>query len=277
MKEKRLKVDDQTKLKTRAFPISDALADIVFCHGFLEHSGRYDQEAKFFNDNGFNFITYDQRNHGQSDGKPKAFISDFNLLIKDLGMVIANYNVGINRPFFLLGHSMGGLVITSYILNIKKDQPIPNGLLLSAPLLLPKADMAPILQKLSGLIAAIAPKLKTIKLDPNEISSDKEQVNKYIKDPLIYKGGVPAKSGAELLKQMKIIGAQLKRMELPFIIQHSRIDQLTEFQGSQKLYNEASSKDKQFVKLEVSKHEILKDIEHESVLSNYKDWMIKHL
>ncbi len=277
MKEYWLKVDDKTRLKTRAFFVSDAIADIVFCHGFLEHSGRYEQEAKFFNDQGFNFLSYDQRNHGQSDGKNKALISNFKLLISDFEKILSFFEIGTNRPFFLMGHSMGGLVVSSYVLESNKAKHVPNGLLLSAPLFLPKADMAPILQKLSGFIAFLTPKLKTIKLDPNEVSSDKEQVKKYIEDDLIYKEGVPAKSGAELLKQMKMIGSKLNKVNLPFIIQHSQIDQLTEFLGSQKFYDEASSNDKELVKLKTSKHEILKDIEHKDVLSKFSDWMIKHL
>ena len=56
---------------------------------------------------------------------------------------------------------MGGLVQASLL--VEKDYIVNNfkGALFSSPLLMAAKDMAPLLQKLSGIVGALFPKMKT--------------------------------------------------------------------------------------------------------------------
>ena len=80
---------------------------------------------------------------------------------------------------------MGGLVQCSHLLN--NDPPANfKGAIFSAPFLKPDRNTAPILQKVAGIVAALAPRLRVLDLDPTTISRDPDEIEKYINDPLIY-------------------------------------------------------------------------------------------
>jgi alpha-beta hydrolase superfamily lysophospholipase len=261
------------QLRTNTWLIDNAKADIFFVHGFGEHSKRYFSEAQYFNSLGFNFYAYDQRTHGESEGKTRAYIDDFNLYINEFGEFLQHFECGKKRPFFLMSHSMGGLVLLSYLINSKERKPNYLGCAFSSPFLMPNKDTAPLLQKIAGIVAIFAPKLKTVKIDAKEISRDPKEQQSYINDPLNYHDGIYAKTGASLLKQMKKIKPFFNTFKDPFIIQHGTIDQLAEFQGSQSLYDDSQSTDKTFIPLEGYKHEITRDIDFGIVRDNFGKWM----
>ena len=263
-------------LKLRSWTCRKPIADILFCHGFQEYAGRYDNEASFFNEAGINFFSFDQRTHGESGGKYRSYIDSFDNYVKDLDLVKRHFNLGNERPLFLMGHSMGAAVIFKYVLKLK-DRGQIKGVLFSAPLLKSDENMAPLLQKMSGFIGRLLPKLKTIKLDTSAISSDPEQVKIYESDALIYKKGIYAKSGAELLQELEKLQEQFKAFDLPFIIQHSKSDKLTSFKGSQWLYEQSPSNDKSLIPLEDLGHEIMKDRTSTEVLKRFKDWILNRI
>lgn len=261
------------KLRTNSWAIDNAKADIYFVHGFGEHSKRYFSEAQYFNALGFNFHAYDQRTHGESEGNTRAYIKDFYYYVNEFGEFLEHSNYGKNRPFFLMSHSMGGLVLLSYLLQKQTRKSNYLGTAFSSPFLMPNKDTAPILQKLASLVALIAPKLQTVKIEKEHISRDPKEQDSYVNDPLNFNGGVYAKSGASLLKQMKSIRPNFKDFKDPFIIQHGTVDQLAEFQGSQCLYDESTSTDKTFIPLEGYHHEITRDVDFEAVRENFGVWM----
>jgi len=261
------------KLRTNKWLIDNAKADIFFVHGFGEHSKRYFSEAEYFNRQGFNFYAYDQRTHGESEGKTRAYIDDFELYINEFQEFLTHFEYGKNRPFFLMAHSMGGLVLLSYLLKTKDRKSNYLGSAFSAPFLMPNKDTAPILQKLAGVIGAIFPRLKTVKIDQKDISRDPKEQTSYVNDPLNYQDGIYAKSAASLLKQMKKIKPEFNTFKDTFIIQHGTDDNLAEFQGSQYLYDNSASEDKTFIPLEGYRHEITRDVDFEVVRDNFGKWM----
>jgi len=270
---KSLRTADGIELNLNAWITEHAIADIIFCHGFMEHSGRYQDLAHYFCEHKINLFGFDTRHHGKSSGDPRAYLSDFSKLIQDFKQVFEYYRKDSNKPVFLFGHSLGGLVVVSFLLEHKEVQKEISGVLLSAPLLQPNADMAPILQKLSGFVSALLPKLKTIKIDSSEISRDPERIVAYDSDPLICRNGIHAKTGDVFLQQMKWIAERFDQLNCPLIIQHSKSDKLTEHEGSKLLFEAASSEDKVFISLDAYKHEIFRDLGADQVLDDYWTWL----
>jgi len=121
------------------------------------------------------------------------------------------------------------------------------------------------------------PKLKTIKLDSNGISRDPEIVKLYDTDPLCYRGGIPARSGAELTRTINRIQNQMDAIALPLLILHGTADRLADPEGSKRLYAHASSNDKTVKLYEGFYHEILNDPEKERVLNDIVQWLEAHL
>ncbi len=249
-------------------------ATLVIVHGYAEHSSRYDQAAAFFNDNGITVKTFDLRGHGQSDG-PAAYVNNFDEFLDDLDEFWKVEGLAkLDQPVFLLGHSMGGLIVANYCL---KRKPKLSGVLLSAPALKISDDVSPVLQKISGVIASIAPKLPTIKLDSKAVSRDPEVVSKYESDALNYRGGTKARMGSEILKATKFVQSNMHKFDLPFIVMHGTADKLTDPLGSQQIHQRASSKDKTLKLWKGLYHEIMNEPEKEQVLQLMLDWIEKRL
>lgn len=251
----------------------EAKADIAFVHGFFEHSGRYAREAQFFNKAGYNFSSYDQRSHGLSEGKYRSYVDDFQNYEKDYALFLKEQKLGKERPFFLFAHSMGGLVQCTHLV---QNGTLPEGFkgaIFSAPLLSPDPNMAPILQKISGLIGTLLPRLKAIDIDHTAISRDPLEVEKYLNDSLISKEKMYAGSAYNLLKQMNYVQTKMSNIQIPFLILHGTDDKLSNIKGSQLLYKQAVSEDKEIVILKDFKHEITKDIDHQIVLDKILSWI----
>ena len=263
---------DGLALVSKSWHAADPKADIAFAHGFFEHCGRYANEASAFNAAGYHFHSYDQRTHGLSEGKRRSYVTDFEDYLKDYRIFLDQLNLGKERPYFLMAHSMGGLVTCSHLIDTSAPTEM-LGVILSAPLLQPDKDTAPLLQKISGLVGTLMPALKVIAIDPHAVSRDPDKVKAYVDDPLNYTDKMYAASGYHLLRQMRKIESQLNKIKTPLLIMHGTDDKLAELQGSQLLYASAKSTDKEFVQLKNYKHEITKDVDHEVVLDTMIKWM----
>ena len=271
-----LETKDGLKLHTHHWTVPDPKATIIFTHGYCEHAGRYNSEAEYFNEFGFDFHSFDQRHHGQSDGEPRSYILEFENHISDLEIYIDKWK-RTDIPIFLMAHSMGGLVLISYLIERNPLLIQLRGVILSAPFLKPDKNTAPILQKLSSVVGTLFPKLKTVDIDATAISRDENEIKKYVNDPLNYNGKIHARSGYQLLKQMANVKNKFDKIEQSLLIMHGTNDKLAELEGSEALFKLCSSTDKEFIKLEGFKHEITRDIDFHIVRNKMQSWISERL
>ncbi len=249
-------------------------ATVVIVHGYAEHSTRYTHVAEHLANQGYATEIFDLRGHGQSEGK-RAFVRSFDEHLIDLDQFLARVRRRVKtKSIFLLGHSMGGAIVTLYAISRKPDL---NGLILSGPALKISDDVSPLLVRMSSIIGMILPKLPTIKLDSSGISRDPEIVERYDNDPLVYRGGIPARTGAGITGATKKIQAQMETITLPLLILHGADDRLANPEGSKSLYERAQSKDKTFKLYEGLYHEVMNEPEKEMVLTDIVEWADGHL
>ena len=103
----------------RAWLTEKPAAIVQIAHGMSEHSGRYDEFARFLCLNGFSVVANDHAGHGQStQGHPGAFASragGFDFSVEDLHrlFVLAEEKIG-KLPRILFGHSMGSMLAALY-------------------------------------------------------------------------------------------------------------------------------------------------------------------
>lgn len=96
---------------------------VVIAHGMTEHSGRYEQFAKFLEKKGVAVVVYDQRCHGKStqaeDIGHLPAKNGFDRVTTDLHEVIRFTKRVLfpNKPIFLIGHSFGSFVAQNYLEN----------------------------------------------------------------------------------------------------------------------------------------------------------------
>lgn len=262
---------DGTRLFAQSWqPEQAAKAQVLLVHGLAEHAGRYAHVAEYFNARGIGLFGYDHRGHGQSDGL-KAYVHRYNLLLDDLDQVLTAVREKTGPvPLFLYGHSMGGGVICLHAIERKTKV---NGLILSAPAVKVSDDISPFLVKAAPVLGAIAPKLKTVALDGEAISSDPREVEKYNTDPLNYRGKTYARTGAELIDATKRIQKGMEALTQPVLILHGTADRLTDPEGSKQLLARAGSTDKSLKLFEGWFHEIHNEPEREQVFMEITDWI----
>jgi acylglycerol lipase len=267
-----IKSSDGINLFTKNYLIENAKANILIVHGLHEHCLRYTHVAEALNTIGFNAYTFDLRGHGQSEG-PKVNIKSVDEYRGDLENVYRN--IPKNIPFFVLGHSMGGLIVADFLLfNERNDI---KGVILSGPALEVGEDISPILIKLANFIGGIAPNLGTQKVNPNLLTRDEFEKEKAINDKLIYQGGTKAGLAKVLLNRIIETKSKFKSFDYPVLIMHGGADKITNIKGSKALFAQAKSADKTFKEWEGAYHEIFNETNNQEVIEYMLDWLKKRI
>lgn len=127
---------DNLALDVIISPCSEPKAIVQLVHGMCEHKERYLDFINYLNQNGYIVIIHDHRGHGRSvidkgdlgyfyDDGAKAIVEDVYML----SQYIKNKYSGL--PLYLLGHSMGSLIVRNYIR--KYDQEIDGLIVCGSP------------------------------------------------------------------------------------------------------------------------------------------------
>ncbi len=247
-------------------------AAVLIVHGIAEHGGRYQHVGEYLASHGIAVEIFDLRGHGRSPSPGgKTFVNRFDDYISDVHLYLQRMmerNPGIAT--FVLGHSMGGLIASLLVVT---HQPAISGLILSAPVMKISDEISPLLVRLSSILGTLLPHLPTIKLDSSAISRDPEIVKKYDSDPLNYRGGIRARTGAEFNRATQQIQRQMEAVRLPLLILHGTSDRLADPAGSRQLYERAQSSDKTLKLYEGLYHEVMNEPEKERVLADIVAWI----
>lgn len=270
--ESQYQTPDGVNLYLQAWMPEKPKASLLLIHGMGEHSGRYQELANRLVDLGIAVFTFDGRGHGKSAEKElDVYFDSYSKYLEDIHVLFGktkNYLPGI--PVFLYGHSMGGGFAAAYVLKYK---PEVNGVILSSPAIMEDPNTPKILLVLSKVISKYLPKLKALKLDPNVISREKEEVQRYLDDPLIYKKSFPARTGAEVYLMMKYIQSSAEEFSAPVLLLHGSADRLTNPEGSKLLFEKAKSTDKTYKVIPGGYHELINDSDKKEVLETIENWL----
>ena len=249
-------------------------AVLLVAHGLAEHSGRYKNVVDYFVPRGYAVYALDHRGHGKSEGT-RSYVDKFNDYLIDLKAFFEMVRKdNKNTKIFLFGHSLGGTIATAYAV---EHQDGLAGLMVSGSTLVPAPGVSPVLLAMAGLVSALAPKMGVTLLDASTISRDQSVVDAYVNDPLVFRGKIPARTGAELARMWKQMPDQMPKIKLPILIMHGLADQLSDPRGSKLLFERVGSTDKTLKIYDNCYHEICNEPEHEQVLADMENWMTKHL
>ncbi len=267
-----IKTTDNLNLFTNNYLIESPKANILIVHGLHEHCLRYAHVAEALNKIGLNVFTFDLRGHGQSEG-PKVNIKSVDEYREDVEIVYQSIPKDI--PFFILGHSMGGLIVTDFLLFNERNN--VNGVILSGPALEVGEDISYFLIKIVNLLGSILPNLPTQKLDVKLVSRDPVEVEKYAADQLNYLGGTKAGLGKALLERIGEIKPKFQNFNYPVLIMHGGADKITNIKGSKQLFTDAKSIDKTYKEWEGAYHEIFNETNKAEVIEYMTDWVEKRI
>lgn len=208
-------------------------ACILLVHGLGEHIGRYEYFANMATARGFCVIGFDQRGHGQTEGK-RGVIGKSTQLMADLQEMLG-YAQSLcgNKPIFLYGHSLGALEVLFFGLTAK-----PNiaGIIATSPPL--DTNTTSKAQKiLVGILKGILPNLTVPNaLNAADLSRDKQIVKAYEKDPLVHDQASVA-LGAFLINGADYVLAHAGEWQLPLFLAHGNADRICPIAGSKSFVN----------------------------------------
>ena len=249
-------------------PAAQPRAVIVICHGVNSHGGQYLWPAEQLAANGFAVHAIDLRGRGKSSG-PRFYVDDVAEYVSDVGNLIAaakTRNPGL--PVFLLGHSAGGVVSSTFALDRQAE--IAGLICESFAFKVPAPDL--VLAIVKG-VSGFAPKLPVLKLKNKDFSRDPAVVERLNADPLIANEMQPAKTVAALVRANERLRREFPRITIPVFILHGTADKATLPSGSQLFYDTAGSRDKTLKLYEGHAHDLLADVGKEQVMADVIGWI----
>eukprot|EP00887_Chlorella_sp_A99_P003059 scaffold9.g3059.t1 len=224
-------------------------AVLVWHHGLGEHVGRYKQVFATLADAGMAVYSQDAVGHGRSEGG-RAVIRRFEDLVGDLSALAATVRADAAArwpnaapPFFLAGHSLGGLVAATLA---QRDQGAWAGLLVCSPAMdIEWTCLVRVQVALASLIAACFPSARIVAaVREEDMTPDPECIKEYRADPLITLGNVAACTSIQILKAMRRLKRRWPEFALPLLALHGGADRCTSLPATRAFVESAASKDK---------------------------------
>ncbi|MEN9722130.1 MAG: hypothetical protein RJB38_116 [Pseudomonadota bacterium] len=230
---------------------------LIIVHGLKDHSGRYDRlihalDTASRNDGSFEVWAYDQPHHGRSGlmevgsgKKPTGNVDTIDENVKHLRNFVRLVSAERpGRPLILFGHSMGGLVVASYLQKLPEDSAV-SGAVLSAPALKTFDSFSNDLQEvLIGWIGRHVPsetpavpdflKNKYFFRDPSLSAKQVTlEIERLKNDSLVHHGLHTIPTAQALINGIeKFRSAQPSVYSIPVMIVHAFGDRITNPKGS---------------------------------------------
>ena len=257
------------KIATRSWePAGVPRGLMILVHGFNAHSGYMAWPGEQFAAKGFAAYALDLRGRGKSEGE-RFYVENFSEYVDDVGRLVdiarSEYP---GLPVYVLGHSAGGVISTSYVFEHQNE--IAGLICESFALDVGVPDIASLLIK--G-ISYIAPHAHLFTLKNEDFSRDPKAVAEMNSDPLIAGESQPAETGAEMLRAAERLRQNFPKFTVPVLIIHGTADKATMPAGSQFFYDTAGSEDKTLKLYEGHFHDLLNDLDKEKVMSDIMSWL----
>lgn len=237
-------------------PAGRARGVVVLVHGLSEHSERYEHVGRFLAERGLAVYAHDHLGHGRSGGR-RGWVASFDHFLDDvekLHELATREHPGV--PTFLLGHSMGGLIASAYVLERTRK---PDYLILSGPAIVPILD----------------PGDRTI--DATRLSSDPAVQKAYLEDPLCLRERVTDDLFARLADGVGLLPGRAGEVRMPCLLIHGDADQLCSAEGARMWLESSSSPDLTVKLYPGGRHEMFNETNRDEVLADLWTWLEQRL
>ncbi len=253
-------------------PTANPRAAVLLAHGVGEHTGRYEWLARRLMERQIAVHAWDHRGHGLSTGR-RGHVSSWTEYREDLRLSLehARTQSAPGLPVFLLGHSMGALVALDAALHL----PLPlAGLAVSGAPLQPAGVAKPHLILLARVLSRIWPVFPLpLPITPEQLISRPQDLAALAADPLLH-GTVTARWGMEAMRTLDAVRAATPNLRLPLLVLHGAQDPVNRVAGAHWLLEQAGSTDKELRVYPQSRHEPHQDIERETFVRDFADWVL---
>jgi len=253
-------------------PEKKATHCVTLIHGLGEHIGRYQDFASYFNSKSAVVTALDLRGHGKTAGL-RGHIPSWNAVLEDISTLVSrNAKQYPGIPQFIYGHSMGGTIALSYVLNKK---PKIEGIITSAPMISTYEPVSPIKLDLAKLMNRLMPSFSMDNgLNRNVLSKDVAVIDKYNHDPLVH-GKISARLGWSFIETGQDLLANASRFPLPLLMMVGSDEKIVS-RDDIKRFTDSAPKSEYKIWPGLY-HELHNEPEWKEVLDYAENWMSKFI
>lgn len=253
-------------------PAGEAVASLAIVHGFGEHSGRYMNVVNHLVPRGYAVYGFDLRGHGRSPGQ-RGHITAWADYRQDVAAFLRMVaQSGVASTLFLMGHSMGGLIVLDYALRSPDGL---RGVIASGPPL-GEIGVSPLMVTLSQVLARVWPAFSMdTRLDATAISRIPDVVQAYRKDPLVHSMG-SARLGTEMSATRAWVNAHVRELRLPLLLIQGSADRLVDPRAGRHFFDFVPNADKERLVYEGACHEVHNDSCAAQMLADLERWLEQH-
>jgi len=250
---------------------------VFLCHGLAEYIGpNYEEMAQYLCKEGYMIFGHDHRGHGRSSG-PRSHVNSIDEYVKPvLAHVkdVKSWPLNKNKPIFLIGHSLGGLISLYTLL---EEPNLFSGFIGIGPFV-DTTLVTPFQKFWIGILKIFMPMIEIGAMKGSTVTRDEDVVKRNSLDPLTYQGGFRVGHTHVMLKSCANIQKKLNEIKLPILVLQGEKDELVSPEAAHKIVNDCSSTDKEFIVYPDAKHSLHTELPEvkQDVFNRISIWMKNH-
>ena len=251
-------------------PDGETKAVLAVVHGYGEHSGRYLNPVNYFVPRGYALYAYDLRGHGKSAGQ-RGHINRFDEYLSDTDIFLKRVREQQpGRKVFLLGHSLGGLIVAAYAQDHPGELP---GLIMSSAFLSFKMQVPGWKAMVGRVMSALNPAM-TMKndLSASLLSHDPAVVAAYDADPLNHHVAT-ARWFTEIVAAQARTLDRAGQVTIPVLALYAGADQIADPEGSALFFERVKLTDKAAHRYDGYYHETFNEVDKDTVFRDLEVWL----
>jgi alpha-beta hydrolase superfamily lysophospholipase len=248
-------------------------AVLVNLHGLGDHSGLYLNLARHFPARGVRLYAFDMRGNGRSPGQ-RAYLRSWEEYRGDLDAFVGCVRQWEpDLPLFLLGNSLGGLVVLDYVLHHPRRV---SGVIAAAPVL-GEVGVPPILMTLGRLMSRVLPRFSlNVGMDLTGLAQDPAIIEAVLADPLFHRRGT-ARLSTEVTEAIRRVQRLAGSLSLPLLLLHGSADRMVPPDGSRAFFAKVRFPDRELREYPGAYHGLFADRGFEEVLADLERWIDRQL
>lgn len=248
-------------------------SSMVYIHGAFAHAADAQTLADYFAPRGYNVHSFDLRGHGVAgNGKP-PHLRSYDDYVKDADNFYKQMASNENDLPVLVGHSMGGLIVTAMLNDHPMEIPVA---VLSSPWFRLVDEPPALLKGVLRIVNRIAPKLvagnkirfSDLTHDPEILSRHQQDAEQGLRSAKMTVGMI-ARILALQRKMMKSIGT----LNTPLLYLQAESDKIVSAPYARKVFDKIGSSHKRYVEYERFYHEIFNEVEREIPLADVERFL----